>query len=77
MVVEAKPFDTQSFRTLFGLGWGGRINPSLYISVSNSLKIKAGSITGQDGRKGQMIRSAKFKNPILTGVGGKNQPFSL
>ena len=45
MDVEVKLFDTESFRTLFGLGWGGRINPSLYNSVSDYLKIKAGSIT--------------------------------
>ena len=37
-VVLAKQFETQSFRTLFGLG-GGRINPSFYISVSNSLRM--------------------------------------
>ena len=39
MVVLAKQFDTQSLRTLFGLGQGGgrEINPSLDISVSNLL----------------------------------------
>jgi hypothetical protein len=36
MFVLAKRSDRQSFITLFGLG-EGRINPSLYISVSNSL----------------------------------------
>ena len=54
-----------SFKALFGLG--GIINPSLYNSVSNSLKRKAGSITWQNGCFGQTIWYTKFQNPIWNG----------
>jgi hypothetical protein len=37
MVVLAKRFDTQSFRTLFGMGGSRRINPSLYNSQKEKL----------------------------------------
>ena len=78
MVDKAKRFDTQSFKTLFEMGeGGGRINPSLYISVSNSREIKAGSITWQNGRRCQKNLIHQFSEPYLEWGGGQNQPFSL
>ena len=68
-VVLAKQFDTESFRTLFGLG--RRINPSLYVSVFNFLRTKRGSITWENGRLGQTIWNGRYLLPAKPALPAK------
>ena len=69
MVDKAKRFDTQSFRTLFGMG--RRINPSLYISVFNFLRTKRGSITWENGLLRQTIWNWRYLLPAKAALPSK------
>ena len=69
MVDKAKRFDTQSFRTLFGMG--RRINPSLYISVFNFLRTKGGSIMWENGLLRQTIWNWRYLLPAKAALPAK------
>ena len=58
------------FQNPIWTGVGGRINPSLYNSVFNALKRKAGSINWLNAHLGQTIWYVKFQYPIWKGGGG-------